>query len=102
MNSKLFFAMVVGVIATVRSSLAIVAPPEDQPAVVASDLLPASVFPDAQFGMTVESAEDGAIATVITTGAEFRIDKANDQVECRQRIAAKRAVANVAFPRGSL
>jgi hypothetical protein len=77
-------------------------PKEDAPAVIAKDLMPASVFPEAQFGMAVESAEDGSPATVVTTGAEFLIDAQKGTIECRQRISAQRSVATVQLPSGSL
>jgi hypothetical protein len=76
---------------------------EDEPAYTAADLLKPEIFPDASYGMAVESATDGAAAAnVVTTGAEFVIDKQADAIECRQRIAAQRPVATLSFPPGTL
>jgi hypothetical protein len=78
------------------------AQPHDAPGVTAKDLLAPEMFPGASMGMVVDDAADGAVATVRTLGAEFLIDKAADTIECRQRIAAKRPVAKIKLPAGSL
>ena len=74
---------------------------ERPPAVNAHDLMDRSLFPEASYGMEVESVADGAMARVLTTGAEFVIWKADSVVECRQRIAKGRSVARLQFPQGS-
>ena len=43
--------------------------------ITARDLLPPDMFPEASFGMAVETVEDGAVAEVTTTGGVFRIRK---------------------------
>ena len=52
--------------------------------------------------MAVQKAEDGPIARVLTTGAEFLIRKATDTIECRQRLSKQRAVAYLKFAPGTL
>lgn len=75
---------------------------EEKPCIGAADLLEPDMFPNAQFGMAVESAEDGPIARVITTGGEFVIDKSKDTIECKQRIAKQRTVTIIKLAKGSL
>lgn len=70
--------------------------------ITARDLLSPGVFPDASFRMAVENVEDGAVAQVVTTGSVFRIRKAIDTIECDQRIPARRQVAALKLPPGSL
>ncbi|MDE0503448.1 MAG: hypothetical protein OXI86_05135, partial [Candidatus Poribacteria bacterium] len=70
--------------------------------ITARDLLAPEMFPHASFGMAVENVEDGAEATVITTGGVFRIRKALDTIECDQRIPARRQVTALKLPAGSL
>lgn len=80
-------ACILGVLLAALSAAA--APPlEDETAVTAEDLLAPTVFPAAQYGMAVESTEDGAVVRLVTTGAEFLIDKTAGIIECRQRIAS--------------
>jgi hypothetical protein len=74
----------------------------DEPAVTAQDLLQPGWFPDASFGMALQSATDGDVARVITTGAEFLIDKRNGQIECKQRIAKQRTVSTIKLAQGAL
>lgn len=88
---------------TILPSAAAQAQPKDEPAVTATDLLQPGSFPNAAYGMALEDAqEQGDVARVRTTGAEFVIDKAKSQIECRQRIAAQRAVARISLPAGAL
>ena len=54
--------------------------------ITARDLLAPDIFPDASFGMAVETVEDGAVTEVTTTGSVFRIRKEFDAIECDQRI----------------
>lgn len=68
------------------------------PAVSMNDLLKPEMFPDAQFGMKVDSAVDGDKAVVITTGGKFVIDKKANLIECGQRIAKERSVATIKLP----
>ena len=75
---------------------------EDAPAVTARDLLAADAFPEAQMGMTVESAVDADIAKIVTTGAEFLIDKQQVTITCSQRLAQAREVAILRLPKGTL
>jgi len=75
---------------------------EDEPAVKATELLQAEMFPNASFGMAVESIQDQAVASVVTTGGEFLINKAANTIECRQRIAQKRPVSLLKFAPGVL
>ena len=70
--------------------------------ITAHDLLAPEMFPDASFGMAVETVEDGAEPRVITTGGVFRIRKELDAIECDQRIPAPRQVAALKLPTGSL
>lgn len=57
------------------------------------DLMNPAVFPDAQRGMVVESAEVGpGGARVVTTGAEMTFDAANGIMDFRQRIGHERPV----------
>lgn len=78
------------------------APQEEKPAVTTAELLQPGLFPDAAFGMSVEAADDGPQARVLTTGAEFLVDKANDTIECRQRIAKERTVSQLKFSNDTL
>jgi len=75
---------------------------QDVPEVSPVDLLKAEIFPEAAFGMKIESIKDGAIAKVVTTGAEFSIDKNNSTIDCHQRVAAQRKVARIKLPKGML
>lgn len=75
---------------------------DEAPEFSPQDLLKPDMLPGAEMGMVVESAEDGAVARVVTTGAEFRIDKAAGTVACAQRIAAQRPVALLQLPAGAL
>lgn len=77
-------------------------PADDAPAWSAQDMLKPDMFPNAQYGMAVESIEDGQVAKVVTTGAEFLIDKAKDSIECKQRIAKQRSVGVVKLAPGTL
>lgn len=60
------------------------------------ELMDPGVFPDAQFGMRVESAvvSDGVV-TVTTTGAVVSVDGASGRIGFAQRIGAERRVAVV-------
>ncbi len=68
------------------------------PLMTLSDLMPPEVFPDAQFGMEVESvdAESDAI-TVTTTGARFVLDPAAGTLTLHQRIGEERPLAAVSL-----
>lgn len=74
----------------------------DAPAYSADDFFKPTLLPDASYGMQLESATDGPQARVVTTGAEFILDKAADTIECRQRIAKMRSVAKIRLPAGTL
>lgn len=65
-------------------------------------LLKPGVFPNAQFGMSVKSVEDGSMARVVTTGAEFLINKELDTIKCTQRISRHRNVSTISLPKGTL
>ena len=79
-----------------------VVPAKDDPYVTAVELLKPQWFPDASYGMAVEDARDGDVATVTTTGAEFSINKATGEIECKQRIPEKRTVAKIKLPAGAM
>lgn len=97
MRIALFLLCLIGVLAAVPAAIA-----ADRPAVVAQDLLDPAMFPNGGFGLVVESASDESdAAVVVTTGAEFRIRKADDIVECHQRIGVQRKVAVIRLPKGS-
>lgn len=74
----------------------------DNPAYSADDFFKPSLLPNASYGMQLESATDGPQARVVTTGGEFILDKANDTIECRQRLAKPRTVAKIRLPSGTL
>ena len=88
-------------VTTLMTALVVVAASAEE-YITARDLLAPEMFPDASFGMAVENVEDGAAAQVITTGGIFRIRKALDTIECDQRIPARRQVAALKLPAGSL
>src|SRR5689334_12634495 len=90
--------LIVCVLVTVLLARAVRA---DQPQVTARDLLDPAVLPNADMHMRVEKIEDGAVAKVLTTGAEFVLDKSADTIECRQRIAKQRPVATIHLPAGT-
>ena len=87
---------------TTLVSVLVVASASGEEYITARDLLTPKMFPDASFGMAVEGVEDGAEALVTTTGGVFRIRKAMDAIECDQRIPARRRVATLKLPPGSL
>ncbi len=88
-------------ITTLMTSLVVAAATAEE-YITARDLLAPEMFPDASFGMAVEGVEVGAVAQVITTGGVFRIRKAFDTIECDQRIPARRHVATLHLPPGSM
>jgi hypothetical protein len=64
------------------------------PLMTLGNLMPPEVFPDAQFGMRVESvAEDSAALTVTTTGARVVLDTAEGTITLHQRIGTERPLA---------
>lgn len=64
------------------------------PLMTLGDLMPPEVFPDAQFGMEVESVDAEADAiTVTTTGARFVLDAAAGTLTLHQRIGEERPLA---------
>lgn len=77
-------------------------PAGDRPDIAAAELMAPQSFPNAQYGMRVESAEDGPVAKIVTTGGEFHVRKADDIIECRQRIGAERPVGLLRLPPGTL
>ena len=74
----------------------------DKPAVNPIDLLSPEMFLHTSFGMGLESVQDGTTARVVTTGAEFLIDKVANIIECRQRIAKERSITRLKFRRCTL
>jgi hypothetical protein len=82
-------------------TLLVVAAAAAEEYITARDLLAPEMFPEASFGMAVETVEDGAVAQVTTTGSVFRIRKEFDAIECDQRIPARRQVATLKLPPGS-
>lgn len=100
-----FAPLIAAVFACVVAAKLAAAPPpaSDDPGVTAADLLQPGWFPDASYGMGVEDAKvDGAGGRVVTTGAEFIINRGAGEIECRQRIAKQRAVAKIKLPAGAL
>lgn len=74
----------------------------EEPTVQPADLFSPQMFPEAQYGMAVESAEDGPVARVVTTGARFLLDKQADTIRCAQRLAKDRDVTLLQLPEGTL
>ena len=97
-----FLKMSITSLITTLVSVLVVASASGEEYITARDLLTPKMFPDASFGMAVEGVEDGAEALVTTTGGVFRIRKAMDAIECDQRIPARRRVATLKLPPGSL
>ena len=94
--------MSISALVTSLVSVLVVATASGEEYITARDLLSPVMFPDASFGMAVETAEDGAVPQVTTTGGVFRIRKELDEIECDQRIPAPRHVATLKLPTGSL
>ncbi len=66
------------------------------PLMTLSDLMPPEVFPNAQFGMRVESvAEQSGAYTVTTTGARVVLDLAAGTIALHQRIGVERPLAEI-------
>jgi len=101
----LVLALLLGLIPTASSQETIrtlKADVSDEPFVTARDLIKPNWFPNAAYGMKVESVRDGETAVVTTTGAEFRINKSAGTIECKQRIGKARTVATMTLPEGVL
>lgn len=63
------------------------------------DLMDPAVFPDAQFGMQVDSASANAdSAKIVTTGAIIELDAARGVITFQQRIGHERPVATLHLP----
>ena len=63
------------------------------------ELMDPAVFPDAQFGMQVESATATAdSAKIVTTGAVIELDAAKGVINFQQRIGHERPVATLRWP----
>ena len=88
-------------ITTLVTALVVAAAPAEG-FITARDLLAPEMFPEASFGMAVETVKDGAVARVTTTGGMFRIRKELDAIECEGRIPAPRQVATLKLLAGSL
>jgi hypothetical protein len=80
--------------------LALAVAPTRAAAPTFQSLMDPTVFPEAQYGMRVESARlDGGRLAVVTTGAGFTLDLARGEITGSQRIGHPRPVARLRFGR---